>query len=337
MTAGTIQFYAPGLRRYRTSEYAGQAPERFVSISVTGAECALACDHCNARVLEGMTPLRGRSLWELCTELAARGARGVLVSGGCDRSGRVPLRRHLPDLVRARRELDLTIRIHPGLVDEPTAAGLAEVGVDGAMLDVIGAEETIREVYHLDVPVAEYARAMERLERHRVPLVPHIVLGLHWGRMLGEWRALEMVAERRVKLLVLVVLMPLYGTPMAAASPPPVEEIGKFFRDARRALPDTPIALGCARPIGPVKREIDRLAVDLGFAGIAYPAEGIVAYARSRGLRAEFHDSCCGVDLGGGLFVGGGLDGPLQDLPQEGVAPAEPALETALRPREPAS
>jgi uncharacterized radical SAM superfamily protein len=295
--AGTIHFYAPGLKRYRTSEYGAQDPARFVSISVTGAACALACDHCDAKVLEGMRPLQGRGVYELCAELSARGARGVLVSGGCDRAGRVPLLRHVPDLVRARRELGLAIRVHPGLADEATAAALAEVDVDGAMLDVIGAEETVREVYHLDVSVTEYERAMERLQRHGVPLVPHIVIGLHFGRMLGEWRALEMIARQRPKLLVLVILMPLYGTRMATARPPAPDEIGRFFRAARAALPDTPVSLGCARPLGPVKREIDRLAVDAGFSGIAYPAEGIVAYAESRGLRPEFHDGCCGMDV----------------------------------------
>jgi uncharacterized radical SAM superfamily protein len=219
----------------------------------------------------------------------------VLVSGGCDRQGRVPLRRHVPDLVRARRELGLTIRVHPGLADEATAAALAEVDVDGAMLDVIGAEATIREVYHLDVPVEAYAEAMARLERHGVPLVPHIVLGLHRGRLLGEWRALAMIAERRPRLLVLVVLMPLYGTAMAGVTPPPVEELAAFFAEARRALPDTPISLGCARPVGPAKAAIDRAAVDAGFSGIAYPAEGVVAYARARGREPAFHDACCGV------------------------------------------
>jgi hypothetical protein len=300
----TIRFYAPGLRRFRTAEYAGQEPARFAAVSVTGSECALACDHCQARVLEGMTPLGQGSLFDLCAALAARGARGVLVSGGCDRHGRVPLLRHARDLARVRRELGLIVRVHPGLADEPTAEALGQADVDGAMLDVIGAEETIRDVYHLQVPVAEYGEAMERLERHGVPLVPHIVLGLHYGRMLGEWRALEMVAARRVKLLVLVVLQPLYGTPMAGLAPPPVDEIGEFFAAARRALPDTPISLGCARPLGPIKREIDRLAVDAGFAGIAYPAEGIAAYAESRGLRPEFHDACCGVSLGGSLGAG---------------------------------
>jgi hypothetical protein len=296
VSARTIHFYAPGLRRYRTAEYRSQVAARFVSISVTGAECALACDHCGGKVLEGMRPLRGVPLFDVCAEAVRRGARGVLVSGGCDRQGRVPLLRHLPDLARARRELGLTVRVHPGLADDATAAGLGAVGVDGAMLDVIGAEETIRDVYHLDVPVDAYARAMERLERHGVPLVPHIVIGLHRGRMLGEWRALAMIAERRPKLLVLVVLMPLYGTPMAEVTPPPVDELARFFDAARRALPRTPVALGCARPLGPVKAAIDRAAVDAGFAGIAYPAEGIAAYAESRGLRVEFHDACCGVD-----------------------------------------
>ena len=291
-----IHFYAPGLKRYRTAEYAGQDPGRFVSISVTGAECALQCDHCQSRVLEGMRALRGRSLYELCAEAAGRGARGVLVSGGCDRQGRVPLLRHLPDLRRARVELGLSIRVHPGLPDEATAAGLGPVGVDGAMLDVIGAEETIREVYHLDVGVAEYEAALGRLARYGVPLVPHIILGLHYGTMLGEWHALEMIARHRPKLLVLVVLMPLSATPMAGLSPPPTEEIGAFFETARRRLPETPIMLGCARPLGPEKPAIDRRAVDADLDGIAYPAEGVVAYAASRGRAPRFHDACCGVD-----------------------------------------
>jgi uncharacterized radical SAM superfamily protein len=54
--------------------------------------------------------------------------------------------------------------------------------------------------------------------------------------------------------------------------------------------------LGCARPLGPVKSQIDRLAVDAGFSGIAYPAEGVVAYAEARGLTPQFHDACCGIN-----------------------------------------
>jgi uncharacterized radical SAM superfamily protein len=292
-----IRFHAPGLRRYETSEYTGQDAAEFVSISVTGAACALKCEHCAMKVLHGMEDLsrHGGSLFDLCASLAERGARGVLISGGSDGQGRVPLLGHVPDLIRVRRELGMVIRVHPGLPDEATCAGLAEVGIDGAMVDIIGHRDTIREVYHLDATTQDYDALLERLVRHEVPTVPHIILGLHFGRMLGEEAALEMVVRHRPRLLVLVVLMPLSGTPMAAVTPPPVAEIGAFFQMARTALPTTPVMLGCARPLGRVKQEIDRLAVDAGLNGIAYPADGIVGYARDRGLEPDFINACCGV------------------------------------------
>ena len=237
-----------------------------------------------------------KSLFELCSELAEQGARGVLISGGSDRKGKVPILPHLPDLIRIRRELGLIIRVHPGLPDEETSAGLAELDIDGAMVDIIGSDQTIREVYHLDATTEDYDAVMERLSRNGVPLVPHIILGLHFGKMLGEWKALEMTAKYPLKLLVLVILMPLSGTKMEQVQPPPADEIGAFFETARKALPETEIMLGCARPLGGIKKEIDRLAIDAGLNGIAYPAEGTVAYAREHGLEPQIINACCGVN-----------------------------------------
>lgn len=295
----TILFHAPGLRRYATSEYGCHDAAEFVSVSVTGSACALACEHCEMKVLHGMgdLPRLGGSLYELCARLHQRGARGVLVSGGCDRQGRVPLLPHVPDLVRVRRELGLVIRVHPGLPDEATCQGLAEASIDGAMVDVIGHRDTVRAVYHLDAGPEDYDACLERLERHGVPTVPHIVLGLHFGRMLGEHRALRIVAARRPKLLVLVILMPLAGTGMAHVAPPPLAEIAAFFAAARLAMPHTPVMLGCARPLGGQKQHIDRLAVAAGLNGIAYPADGLVAHARALGLEPVFVNACCGVEL----------------------------------------
>ncbi len=292
-----ITFHAPGLRRYKTAEYSAHDAAEFVSISVTGTACALACEHCKTQVLRGMTDLRhfDGSMFDLCAGLAQRGAKGVLISGGSDLQGRVPLLPHIPDLIRVRRELGLKIRVHPGLPDEETCAGLGEVGIDGAMVDIIGHEDTIRDVYHLDVTPDLYEEVLAGLERHAVPTVPHIILGLHYGRMLGEWQALEMIARHPPKLLVLVVLMPLTGTAMAISQPPSLAEIGGFFETTRKTMPDIPVMLGCARPMGLMKRDIDRLAVDAGLNGIAYPAEGIVEYAQQQGLQSNFINACCGV------------------------------------------
>lgn len=292
-----IVFHAPGLRGYKTDEYTGQNVTEFVSISVTGTACALSCEHCKTNVLHGMTDLHRYegSLFELCTSLAERGARGVLISGGSDKQGRVPLLSHIPDLIRVRKELGLAIRVHPGLPDEETCAALGNVGIDGAMIDIIGHRETIREVYHLNLDPEDYENALAWLEQYQVPTVPHIILGLHFGKILGEERALEMIVRHPPKVMVMVVLMPLTGTPMVGVTPPSLEEIGAFFEKARKALPSTPVMLGCARPMGNLKVEIDRLAVNAGLNGIAYPAHGIVEYARQAGLRPRFINACCGV------------------------------------------
>ena len=293
----TMTFYAPGIKRHKTAEYAQQNPAEFVSISVTGTGCALACEHCKSGVLRGMAalPRAGGSLYDLCADAKSRGARGVLISGGSDRRGRVPLLKHMPDMIRVSRDLGLLIRVHPGLPDDATCAGLGQVGIDGAMIDVIGHGDTIRDVYHLDAQPDAYDSLLARLARYGVPIVPHIVIGLHFGRMLGEWCALEMIARHRPRLLVLVVLMPLTGTPMAGVAIPPAEEIGAFFRLARRTLPHIPVMLGCARPLGPIKAEIDRMAVDAGLDGIAYPAQGTIAYAQDHNIAPRFVDACCGV------------------------------------------
>ena len=294
----TIRFHNPGLRRHQTSEISCQQTQEFVSISLTGTRCALDCKHCGTSVLRGMKDLSrsSKNLFELCSELSRSGTRGILISGGCDRYGRVPILPHIPDLIRARRELGITIRVHPGLPDEETAKGLAELDIDGAMVDIIGNNNTIRDVYHLNAKTEDYDAVMARLNRHDVPLVPHIILGLHFGKMLGEWKALEMTAKHRIKLLVLVILMPLNGTQMQNVSPPSLQEIGAFFNTARKALPQTEIMLGCARPLGKIKIDVDRLAIESGLNGIAFPAEGTLSYARQHGLEPEIINACCGVN-----------------------------------------
>jgi len=187
----------------------------------------------------------------------------VLISGGSNKKGRVPLLKHIPDLIRVRRELGMTIRVHPGIPDEETVAGLAEVGIDGAMMDIIGDNDTIRDVYHLaETTTEDYERALALLDRYDVPSIPHIILGLHYGQMRGEHKALEIIARHHHRAVVLVILMPLSDTLMVHVTPPPVEEIMSFFAHSRMTLPESPVMLGCARPAGHSKLQTDRAAVD---------------------------------------------------------------------------
>ena len=295
-----MDFYAPGLKRWQSSEWVPLSHRRFLPVSVTGSACALSCDHCQAKMLENMVSVRaGHDLFALASELHDQGSEGLLVSGGSTRSGGVPLLGHLRHVPRIREELGMKVIVHSGLVSPELAAALAESGVDGVMLDVIGADETLREVYHLDLTVAEVERSLQLLSANGLRLIPHIVLGLHYGRFLGEHRALEMLVRYPVSTLVLVVLVPLVGTAMAHVPPPAVGEIVDFFATARLAAPSTTINLGCARPLGALKRELDEAAIDLGLNGIAYPADGAIAYARSQGLTPRLFEYCCSLTWSG--------------------------------------
>ena len=172
-------------------------------------------------------------------------------------------------------------------------------GIDVAMTDVIGAQETIRDVYHLERSVADFEATLAALSATSMEIVPHIVIGLHYGRLFGEEAALDIVARHRVAALVLVVVTPIYARadkPFAAVS---TDDVAKVFVAARTRIRHTPVQLGCIRPPGRHKLITDAYAVMAGFDGIAYPAEGIVALARAIGRPIEQDHACCSIALNG--------------------------------------
>jgi hypothetical protein len=291
-----MDFFAPGLKRWQTSEWRPENQRRFLPISVTGGSCVLQCDHCEAKVLKGMISARsGDELIAVARQLKRAGTDGILVSGGSGRDGGVPLEDHLDAIALIRNELAMKVVVHSGVVSPKIAAGLATAGVDAVMLDIIGADETIRDVYHLDLTVDDFDRSLGLLAEAELRIIPHIVLGMHYGRFLGEHRALEVIAAHPVSTLILVVLVPLVGTPMEHIPPPPVPDVVDFFALARATMPTTTINLGCGRPMGETKVALDRAAIDHGLNGIAYPAEGAIHYAESLGLEARLYEYCCSL------------------------------------------
>src|SRR5512138_3521678 len=86
-----IRFYAPSFTYYRTQLFCSQS-NLFPTVSVTGNSCALNCKHCGGKVLKTMHPaVSPKELLELGRKLVVEGAKGVLVSGGCQPDGSVPL------------------------------------------------------------------------------------------------------------------------------------------------------------------------------------------------------------------------------------------------------
>lgn len=291
--SGRIHFYAPSFMYYKTSCYCS-SPMDFPTISITAGNCALKCGHCGGKVLETMYPATTpEKLLELCKKLKLGGALGCLISGGCLQDGSVPLRDFVDAIGRIKRELGLTVVVHTGIVDFDTAKALEQSGVDAALIDVIGSDESIREICNMDVTVNDYARSLEALDKANIDFVPHVIVGLHHGRLRGELHALEMISKSEPSALVIIALMPIHGTQMQDVQPPRPLDIAKVIVAARLLLPETPLALGCMRPKGKHRNETDVLAIKAGVDAIAFPTEEAIEFAKKQGYEASFSSLCC--------------------------------------------
>ena len=297
---GGINFYTPTFKSYSSSELGACGKSAWPAVSITGGECKLQCDHCKAKLLEPMIPARTpEDLWRVVNQQVEAGAQGMLLTGGSNHRDEVDYGPFYPTVRRIKDAFPaFRIAVHAALVDRDAARRMEESGIDVAMLDMIGAQDTVQQVYHLKRPVADFEASLANLTETSLKVVPHIVLGLHYGSLLGEWNALEMVRRHPPAALVLVVIMPFYAPPHRPFAVPSSREVGRFFIDAREALPDIPLLLGCARPAGRAKQEIDAYAVLAGLNGIAHPAEGMVELAARLGREVRVTPSCCSIAVG---------------------------------------
>ena len=295
-----IRFSTPTFKAYSSCEMDGCGKNSFPAFSVTAAGCALMCDHCQAKILEPMIPATSPEMLEakVRTMIATQDLQGFLLSGGSTRRNEIRYERYLPVVERLKRQFPhLKVAVHSALLDEPRARAMASAGVDTVMMDVIGAQETIREVYHLERSVDDFEATLAALCATSMEVVPHIVIGLHYGRLLGEANALDIVSRHRVHSLVLVVIMPFYARPGTFATPG-TSDVGEVFLQARKTISDRQVLLGCARPPGMHRRVTDAYAVMAGLDGIAFPADGALAVAHAIGREAEQEHACCSVKTG---------------------------------------
>ncbi|MBW2137208.1 MAG: radical SAM protein [Deltaproteobacteria bacterium] len=264
-----ITFYLPGMFSYNGLR--GSYP----AVSITGDHCKLSCDHCQATILKtmpgAMTP---ESLVETCKRLWEKGSLGVLISGGCDEKGRLPWQEFIQAIEKVKEETGLYISVHCGLLDRDTALALKEAGVDQALIDAIGDNDTYRAIYHVDFGVSEIYSAMEALSSAGLPMVPHVVCGLYYGKIRAERKALEMISRWNVK-------------------GPRAEEVAEIIVLARELMPSVCMNLGCARQRGNEKMEI--LAIEAGVNRMALPSERAIQRAKDFDLEIRYQRTCCSV------------------------------------------
>ena len=298
--AGRVNFYTPTFKTFASSEISGCGKSAWPAISITGGDCKLQCDHCKAKILEPMIAARSpEDLWRTVNEQINGGAQGMLLTGGSNHRNEVEYNDYYATIRRIKDTFpEFKIAMHTALVDMDIARRMEDSGIDAAMMDVIGSQDTITQVYHLRRTVDDFERTLEYLVSTKLKVVPHIVLGLHYGNLLGEWNALEIIQRHQPQAVVLVVVMPFYAPENRPFITPDSTEVGRFFMDARSALPDVPLLLGCARPPGRVKVEMDSYAVMAGLNGLAHPSDGMVELAVRLERDVRVTPACCSIAIG---------------------------------------
>ena len=270
----------------------------FPSISITGSACQLNCLHCNKVYLKHMhNANKPEKLIELCRSFKDKGAKGVLISGGCDTKGRLLNLTKFLRAIKQVHEMGLIIKLHTGLVDNEMAHNIANTGVDIASQEIVGDPNTVKEIFDLDIGIEKYFETFKNLNKAGVPyLCPHLCVGLHKGELKGELKALELLKENIMpSSLAIIVFRPTKGTELENLFAPSPNDLAKVVQIARKLFPGTKLILGALRPRSStrndpnklVRTELEKSAFNNGIDGIEIPSNDVLDIAHYRGYRIK--------------------------------------------------
>jgi len=269
--------------------------DTFPSISVTGNSCSLMCQHCEGKLLQRLIPATTcEELEKKALALHAKGAHGILLTGGCDERGRVPIKSILPAIKKLREKTDLILIAHTGFITLEEAKLLKNSGLSGIGFDVMGDMDAVKEIYGLEVSEKDYINSLCAISESGLSVFPHVCVGINFGKLGGELHALKMIRSITPSTVIITGLMPVAGTPMEHIKPQP-SDFETVIKKAMEMFPGTPILLGCAHSSGKDRAGIEKTALLYKVSGIAAPTMGTIGFAKENGYKINFYGTCCGL------------------------------------------
>ena len=265
---------------------------KFPDVSITGPICPLGCKYCKGYYLRNMEPtLTPKKLYDAAKFLAKKGAKGLLISGGFNLDGRLPIEPFLTVIKDIKREFNLVISVHSGLVDKNLAVRMKEAGVDIVDYELIMDDYVIKEVMNLKSKRShDFVKSLEILEKYGPPYIaPHIPIGLNYGKIVKEYEAVNVISQFKPYVLIFLVFVPTKGTDMENVKPPPVTDIVNVIRYGDLKVKGE-IALGCMRPWS-MKFTLDPLVYKLGLVSrIVNPPKFMI---KKYGIKVI--EACCSI------------------------------------------
>ncbi len=259
--------------------------EHYVSLSLSGTACALNCEFCNREYLRSMIPaISPESLENVMAHLYRRGARGFLLSGGFTKEGYLMIKEeHLRAVARFKRDNDVVISMHTGLMPSRLLGKAWEAGIDFIDFEIPPSNEYLKRVKGLaSKTVDDYLRKLDEiLSYSRGWGVPHLILDSVASTPDNEVAIIEEVSERRPRLFVALV-------EIRPSPPNNLDRVLKALGRARRAFRE--VSLGCMRS-PKLKRLLDDIVVREGLVDrITSPPKEVI-----RRHRLPITWACCSI------------------------------------------
>jgi uncharacterized radical SAM superfamily protein len=216
--------------------------------------------------------------------LISSSADGMLVSGGCDKRGIVPVMKAIDAIGRAVRN-GLIVNIHAGLIGKDDAERLVNAGVRYFSVDVHQDPAVIKNGLDLDVPPSAYSDLLDNIINAGGTPVAHLTAGF------GSYdlsASAELVKSKGLSDVILLALVPTKGT---AVEDTLISEDAVL--DAAKMLIDTglEVTLGCMRPRS--HRSLEIKCIELGIRRMASPSRSTISWAAGKGMRVIEKRTCC--------------------------------------------
>jgi hypothetical protein len=223
--------------------------------------------------------------------------RSILLSGGSDPHGSLPLTEHLAFITWVH-ERGIRINAHVGLQSDEDMHALSPF-FDKVCFDYVWDDGTIHDVYHLQRSGADYLHAArgwtdaflaaggsEALTSAKQRVNLHVTIGLKGGVVVGEYAAIDSLIAFQPASLVFLVLIPTEGTVYGCVPVVPIDAVQSVFAYARLKLPSTELVLGCMHP------KVAGYGEQLAHLAGRYQFRGVVG-EKSTTEDAEQLDECC--------------------------------------------
>ena len=260
-------------------------PNETMAISTTSNECSLSCAHCNGHYLKNMTPMN-----DYKDKIKGKNVSSFLLSGGCSFEGDVPINKHI-NTIKQLKEEGYKLNAHLGLMDEESLSEVCKY-IDTVSFDLVFDEDTIKEVYKINKTKEDYIKAYESIQQ-KTEVAPHICIGLKGGEIKGEYEVINYLSQNTPNKITFIVLIPTKGTEYENVNPPNLERVANVLCEARINMPNTEINLGCMRPRGNYRKELDILALNCGVNRIVLPSRDAKNKASQMKMTIIESKECC--------------------------------------------